>query len=66
MTLLASVIGGAIYLSRSIDKKVSIQDYERKHQILRDEVGQINLRLTRLEERHRRMVDVLHKNGIKE
>ena len=66
ITVVGSVIGGVLYVTRNLDKKLNIHEYEKRHQVLRDEVGAMNLRLSILEERHRKMVYVLEKNGIKE
>lgn len=63
-TIIFSIASSTGYLTRLVDKKLNIVDYEKRHENLRGLTNDLLIRISLLEERYNNVKRVLDKNGF--
>ncbi len=66
LTIIFTIVTSTGYLTRLIDRKLNIIDYEKKHQELKTDVIKHSIRISLLEERYNNVTKILEKNGFKD
>jgi hypothetical protein len=64
-TTIVAIVGSTSYLTRQLDRKLNIHDYEVKHTPLLDRISKLEVRMSLVEERYNVIRDALRRNGIR-
>lgn len=65
-TMLFSIITSTGWLTRQIDRKLNIVDFEKRYNETRIMTQKHEIRISLLEERYNNVVRILERNGIKD
>lgn len=64
ITIISAIAISTGFLTRNIDRKLNIVDYEKKHYDIQSMTNKHEIRLSLLEERYNRIIKILEKNGL--